>query len=288
LVQLFNNKNVGATLPGSSKALKSSFTENDVEYQLVPSHCHRCNAAERAIRNFKEHFVSGLASVDPDFPLHLWDLILPQAEIKLNLLRKSRQHPQLSAAAHYHGMVDYTKTYFAPLGCKIIAHEKPSQRRTWEHHGQHGYSLGPVMHHYSCQNIYISSIARETIVDTLECFPHNSPMSQLSSTDRLLMTANDMDDALKYHHPEVPFSQVGYDIITTLAQLTRVFKNKSQKPSAPELIQAPLKAAEKKPPAALAQPILSSPMQKNYQTRSQRPISVNKARNTPLLPKVFT
>jgi hypothetical protein len=65
--------------------------------------------------------------VDPDFPLHLWDCLLPQAEMTFNLLRKSRQHPQLSAAAHYHGMVDYNKTAFAPPGCKTIAHEKPSQ-----------------------------------------------------------------------------------------------------------------------------------------------------------------
>jgi hypothetical protein len=30
-------------------ALKHFFTANDVEYQLVLSHCHRRNAAERAI-----------------------------------------------------------------------------------------------------------------------------------------------------------------------------------------------------------------------------------------------
>jgi hypothetical protein len=95
-----------------------------VEYQLVPPHCHRRNAAIRAIRTFKEHFVAGLASVDPDFALHLWDHILPQAEMTLNLLRRYREHPQLSAGAHYHGMVDYNKTVFAPPGCKIIAHEK--------------------------------------------------------------------------------------------------------------------------------------------------------------------
>jgi hypothetical protein len=59
----------------ASAALKSFFTENDVEYQLVPPHCHRRNAADRAIRNFKEHFVSGVVSVDPDFPLHFWDHI---------------------------------------------------------------------------------------------------------------------------------------------------------------------------------------------------------------------
>jgi hypothetical protein len=185
----------------ASTALKSFFTENDVEYQLVPPHCHRRNTAERAIPILKEHFVSGLASVDPDLPLHLWDHLLPQAEMTLNLLQKYRQHPQLFAAAHYHGMVDYNKTDFAPLGCKIIAHEKPSQRRIRAPHGQHGYSLGPAMHHYRCQNVYISSTASERIVDTLKFFPHNSPMPQLSSTERLLMAANDMDYALKHPNP---------------------------------------------------------------------------------------
>jgi hypothetical protein len=93
----------------ASVALKHFFTANEVEYQLVPPHHHRRNAAERAIRPFKEHFVKGLSSVDPTFPLHLWDRLLPQAEITLNLLRTSRLHPQISAAAHFHGLVDYNK-----------------------------------------------------------------------------------------------------------------------------------------------------------------------------------
>jgi hypothetical protein len=38
---------------------------------LVPPHCHRRNAAERAIRTFKKHFVARLSSVDPSFPMHL-------------------------------------------------------------------------------------------------------------------------------------------------------------------------------------------------------------------------
>jgi hypothetical protein len=130
--------------------------------------------------NFQKAFFSGSASVDPDFPLQLWDHILSQAEITLNLLRKSRQYPQISAAAHYHIMVDYNNTLFSLPGCKIIAHEKPSQRRTWAPHGQHGYYLGPAMHHYRCQNVYITSTASERIVDILEFFPHNSPMPQLS------------------------------------------------------------------------------------------------------------
>jgi hypothetical protein len=163
-------------------ALKIFFTTNDVEYQIVPPHCHRRNASERDIRKFQKHVVAGLASNDPDFPLYLWDCLIPQAEMTLNLLRKSRQHPQLSVASHYHGMVDYNKTAFSLTGCKIIAHEKPSKRLTWEPHLQHSYSLGSAMHHYRCQNVYISSTSSERIVDTLEFVLHNSPMPQLSST----------------------------------------------------------------------------------------------------------
>jgi hypothetical protein len=132
----------------ASTVLKNFFTTNDVEYQFVPPHCHRRNAAERAIPTFKEHFVAGLSSVYPSFPLHLWDRLLPQAEITLNLVRTSRLHPQLSAAAHFHGLVDYNKTAFAPPGCKIIAHDKSGNRRMWATHRQNGYSLGPAIHHY--------------------------------------------------------------------------------------------------------------------------------------------
>jgi hypothetical protein len=55
----------------ASAALKNLFSANDISYQLVLPHCRRRNAAERAIRTFKEHFVAGLSSVDPSFPLHL-------------------------------------------------------------------------------------------------------------------------------------------------------------------------------------------------------------------------
>jgi hypothetical protein len=163
----------------ASTALKNFFTINDIAYQLVPPHCHRCNAAERSIRTFKENFVAGLSSVDPTFPLHLWDRLLPQAEITLNLLRTSRLQPQLSTAVHYHSLVDYNKTAFDPPGCKTIAHEKPGNQLTWAPHGYHGYSLGPAMHHYRCQNVYISATTSERIVDTLEFFPHNYQMPQL-------------------------------------------------------------------------------------------------------------
>jgi hypothetical protein len=210
----------------ASAALKNFFTANDVAYQLVPPHCHRRNAAERAIRTFKEHFVAGLSSVDPTLTLYLWNILLPQAEITLDLLRTSTLHPQLSTGAHFNGLVDYNKTYFAPPACNIIAHEKPGKRRTWAPHGQHGYSLGPAMHHYRCQNVYISATTSERIVDTFEFFPHNYQIPQLSFTTRLIVAAKDMTDALQSPHPDVPVARIGDNTILALAELAAIFKLK--------------------------------------------------------------
>jgi hypothetical protein len=36
--------------------------------------------------------------------------------------------------------------------------------------------LGPAMHHYRFQNVYITATASERIVETFEFFPHNSPV----------------------------------------------------------------------------------------------------------------
>ncbi len=56
------------------------------KFQLVPPEMHCCNRVERAIRTFKDIFLSILAGVDQSFPPYLWDLLLPQAELTLNLL----------------------------------------------------------------------------------------------------------------------------------------------------------------------------------------------------------
>ena len=63
----------------ASEEYKRAITNNwNANYQLVPINTHRINAAERAICVFKAHFLSILAGVAPDFPINLWDRLLPQ------------------------------------------------------------------------------------------------------------------------------------------------------------------------------------------------------------------
>ena len=88
----------------ASEAYKRSInTKRKAKYQLVPPHTHRSNAAECAIRKFKAHFLSILASVAPDSPRNIWDLLLPQAEITLNFLRQATLDPLQSEWSYLHG-----------------------------------------------------------------------------------------------------------------------------------------------------------------------------------------
>jgi hypothetical protein len=97
------------------------------------------------------------------------------------------------------------------------------------------------MHHYRCQNVYISTTDSDHIVDTLELFPHNYQIPQLSSTDRLLMTAKDMTDAFQNPHPDVPIASIGDDTIAALRDLAAIFKLKLQHAPSPVTRASPAK-----------------------------------------------
>ena len=52
-----------------SNLMRTEMEAQQVSYQLTPAGYHSRNAAERAIQTFKNHFISGLSSVNPQFPL---------------------------------------------------------------------------------------------------------------------------------------------------------------------------------------------------------------------------
>ena len=95
-----------------SEALKTIIQdEYKMQMELVTSDTHSRNAAEVAIRNFKAHFLSVLAGTALDFPPSLWYRLLPQAEIKNNLLRQSNATPNVSEYAHLSRPFDYNKCH---------------------------------------------------------------------------------------------------------------------------------------------------------------------------------
>ena len=72
-----------------SEDLKKYFEDPDIQFQLVPPHMYRRNAAERAVGTFNNHFIAALCTVEPLFPFYLWDHLLSQVTMTLNMLQRS-------------------------------------------------------------------------------------------------------------------------------------------------------------------------------------------------------
>ena len=97
-----------------SEDLQKYFEDSDIQFQLVPPHMHQRNAAERAVRTFKNHFISAICTVDPLLQFYLWDRLLPQVTTTLNMLRQSRLNPGIPAYEQVDGIQIFEQTPLAP------------------------------------------------------------------------------------------------------------------------------------------------------------------------------
>lgn len=141
-----------------------------IKMEFVPPDNHRQNPAERDIRTFKNHLIASLATTDPDFPINQWDLIIPQVEMTLNLMRGS---PTLGTSSYEHlwGVYDYNRNPIAPIGTKVIILEDPDHRKSWAPHGVKGFYVGPAMEHYRAFKILVSETDRVRITDSVSWHP---------------------------------------------------------------------------------------------------------------------
>ncbi|KAL7502572.1 hypothetical protein ACHAXN_003578 [Cyclotella atomus] len=176
--------------------------------EMVPPGCHRRNAAEVAIRNFKAHFLSVLAGTADNFPKNLWDRLLPQTEITLNLLRQSNATPTVSAYAHLCGPFDYNKMPLAPMGCEVQVHEKTDKRGTWAYHSVDGWYLYTSPEHYRVHNCQIKQTKKERLSDTVQFKHKHITNPTLTPTDKLMNALANCKAALEGKLNEHPNEQL--------------------------------------------------------------------------------
>jgi hypothetical protein len=133
-------------------ASKQCMRQANVDFQLIPP-----TITDKTQPKEQSGFgktVAGLASLDPDFPMHLWCRLIHQCTQTLNLMRPSRINSRLSAEAQLNGAFAYNKTPLAPPGTKVLIHETPNKQRTWVVHGTDGWYLGGAPEHYRCYRVY--------------------------------------------------------------------------------------------------------------------------------------
>jgi hypothetical protein len=212
-----------------SKDLINCIEEKQITYQLATAYSHRNNLAERAIQTFKAHFISILNGTDQHFPPHLWCRLIPQAVLTLNMLRKSRINPKLSAYNQLFGNFDFNATPLAPLGTKVIAYERKEQRLTsWSDHGQLGWYLSHAPNHYRNYTVFIINTRGTRTCDTVVFLPSKFPMPATSSTDRVTSILTDLVHELKNPLPAAPFQSQGSPVQSAIKTLETFFKNRNR------------------------------------------------------------
>ena len=170
--------------------------------------------------------MAGLASIDPNYPIHEWDRLLPQAEITVNLLRTSRLNPNLSAYALLNGNFDFNRTPMAPPGTKVVMHTKPKQRSTWGNHGEDGFYTGPALEHYRCVECISATTRRVRVVDTVQFFPHNLPFPEINLNDRLTLALDEIINTLqtpefKTHNPTLQLNNQTQMVVRLIAGILK-------------------------------------------------------------------
>ncbi len=206
-----------------SDEFKETIKCNKMTYQLVPPHNHRRNCTKKAIQTFKDHFVAILCGADNEFPLNLWDLLLPQAENMLNMLCPSWMTPTISAYTYLWGQHDYNSNPFALLSCKVEAHLVPGIREMWAPHTTSGFYVGSSWEHYCCHKVFISDTGRTWICSTV-FFKHKYlTMPTLTPSDALIRATNNLTNAIA---GIIPPPNITTDAID---QLINIFKLQAEK-----------------------------------------------------------
>jgi hypothetical protein len=180
----------------ASLAFKTEIRKN-CTIQLVPPDNHRRNLAERAIQTFKNHFKAVIAGVDDTFPMHLWDRLLPQTILTLNLLRQSNVAPTVSAYQYVHGPFDYNKMPLAPMGCAVQIHERSERRGSWAMNSVDGWYLRTSDEHYRCHEVYVKHTRSTRISDTIHFKHKHITAPTLTPEDTIVKAIGDLTEALR-------------------------------------------------------------------------------------------
>ena len=204
--------------------------------ELTPVAQHRTNKGK--MRVWKTHLIATLAGIDPERPLSLRQEFIGQAELTLNLIRASPINPLISAWKQLCCKFDINATPIALLGTKVMVHDTPEKRGSWQAHGQIGFYVGRTLNHYRCYTVWMPVTRALRISDCLSWHPIKLHMPGSSPIEELTAAFGDIERALLRiaDTPALANSrQPITDAATTVSQQIRAVTGLFQPPHLPAI-----------------------------------------------------
>ena len=181
-----------------------------------PPYQHRANKAERMIRTFKGHLISALFGCHELFPERSWDLLLPQVEITLNLMRASAKNEAVSAYESLIGKFDISKTPLGPPGASVMVLDRAFKRPTWGDHGTIAFYVGPAMGHLRSFTVINARTRRPRVSDSLAWFPGGLHPPLPTDAELIQCAAEDIRAAAKIlAQKKIPINEWRNTLVTS-------------------------------------------------------------------------
>jgi hypothetical protein len=169
----------------ATKQIKKFLTKEECKLQLIKTHNHRVNAAERAIQTFKDAFIAALGTTNQDFPLHLWNKITPQVINMLNMMHTLCNHPTKAAYKILNNPYNWNCYHHAPLSCKAVIYKDGDTRGLWASRGINGWYLGSSIDHYRWDLYYVPDTWGYRISGSIKLFPQHCQLPDMSPHQHL-------------------------------------------------------------------------------------------------------
>ena len=192
-----------------SQKLKDYMVKHNIKYQLATPGQHRANAAERAIRTFKNHFRCRTMQHRRTLSITLMGPTHRTSRHHIEPTPGIRINPKQSAWSQLNGPYDHNAWPLAPPGIHVLVHEKPDSRKSWAPHANDGWYIGPAINHYRSYRVYMRDTQGERITDTLSWFPQHIPLPTATSTEIIVAGLQDVVQELQT--PTAPNSIVQMD-----------------------------------------------------------------------------
>ena len=172
-------------------------------------------------QTFKGHFKYILCVVADDFPMNMWDRLIPQVELTCNLIHQSNVALKVSAQAYTFAPQDFNRMPLAPMGCVVKINQKPSNRRTWGAHSVAIWYLQTSPHHYGCFEVWSKHTGVELISDTVFFKHKHITNPPIYPENAMVQAAKELTEALK---GRMPSTLEG----STVKELENLDKNSNQ------------------------------------------------------------
>ena len=172
----------------------------------------------------------------------MWDNLLVQTELTINLLRQANLNPRMPEWEYYNGAFDYSATPLGPLGCKIMIHNTSNTRKSWYQRGREGFSVGLALQHYRCIQAIDGKTKALVITDTDEYLHIYLTQPHITAEDRMTHAIIFLTAPLK----DVPAS-ICNSKLAAIDAVRAIFSNGTIKPIHNKTSRAPLMKKQAKP-----------------------------------------